>query len=69
MKIIRVLLFISLFPISFYAHPGIGLVHDGERTIYYTDLVHIWKLDTESGEATIFLEGIHSHELWLDDNG
>lgn len=68
MKLIRVLLFILLFPLSTEAHPGIGLVYDGKHTMYYTDLVHIWKMDTNSGEASIFLENIHSHELWLDDN-
>ncbi len=69
MKIIRVLLFISLFPISLFAHPGIGLVYDGDQTIYYTDLVHIWKLNTDTGESSIFLENLHSHELWLDGDG
>lgn len=69
MKKATLLLFLILCSISAFAHPGIGLVYDGDRTIYYTDLTHIWKLDTETGEASIFIENIHSHELWLDESG
>lgn len=69
MNSFRVLILSLLMPLSIHAHPGIGLVYDGESTIYYTDLVHIWKMDTQSGEASIFLENIHSHELWLDIDG
>jgi len=69
MKILRVLFFAVFLPFNILAHPGIGLVYDGDQTIYYTDLVHIWKMNTLSGEASIFLENIHSHELWLDADG
>ncbi len=51
------------------AHPGIGMVYDGERYIYYTDLSHVWKLDTKSGISEIFVENVHSHELALDNAG
>ncbi len=51
------------------AHPGIGLVYDGKKTIYFTDLVHVWKLDITTGEPEIFLENIHTHELYLDPQG
>ena len=51
------------------AHPGIGLVYDGDRTIYYTDLTHIWKLDIENGEREIAVSDVHSHELCLDQDG
>ena len=51
------------------AHPGIGLVYDGDRTIYYTDLTHIWKLDIENGEREIAVSDVHSHELCLDRDG
>ena len=49
-----------------FAHPGIGLVYDGHRYIYYTDLNHIWKLNTESGKREIVVQDVHSHELFLD---
>ena len=52
-----------------FAHPGIGLVYDGDRYVYYTDLNHIWKLDTESGEREIAVQDVHSHELFLDKMG
>jgi hypothetical protein len=51
------------------AHPPIGLVYDGLNTIYYTDLDHIWKLDTRTGISEIYRENIHSHELFLDEEG
>ena len=52
-----------------FAHPGIGLVYDGHRYIYYTDLNHIWKLNTDSGEHEIVVQDVHSHELFLDKTG
>ena len=51
------------------AHPGIGLVYDGYRYVYYTDLEHVWKLDTESGLSVIAVKDVHSHELFLDPSG
>ena len=51
------------------AHPGIGLVYNGNQTIYYTDLTHVWRLNTKTGESEIYLENIHTHELFLDENG
>ncbi len=64
------LLFISIVWTQFgWSHPGIGLVYDGEHSIYYTDLNHIWVLDTRTGEQRIAVENIHSHELCLDNEG
>ena len=51
------------------AHPGIGIVYDGQRFIYYTDLSHVWKLDTQSGLSEIAVKDVHSHELYLDQSG
>ena len=51
------------------AHPGIGMVYNGNNTIYYTDLEHIWKLDIATGKSERYLENIHSHELYLDKEG
>nr|WP_298994946.1 hypothetical protein [uncultured Allomuricauda sp.] len=65
-------LLVILSSISYFylaAHPGIGMVYDGERFIYYTDLQHVWKLDTKSGISEIFVEDVHSHELALDNAG
>lgn len=51
------------------AHPGIGLVYDGNHTIYYTDLKQVWKLNINTGEKEIALPNIHTHELALDNEG
>jgi hypothetical protein len=61
-------LFCSIYYIA-RAHPPIGLVYDGKNTIYYSDLNHIWKLDTNTGLAIIYKENIHSHQLFLDKQG
>lgn len=55
--------------LSLHAHPGIGLVYDGEHTLYYTDLDHVWKFDMRSGESRIFVENVHTHELAMDAAG
>ncbi len=68
-RILLTLLLVVLAQTILVAHPGIGLVFDGKQTIYYTDLEHIWAVDTKNGVSTIFIENVHSHELWLDENG
>lgn len=47
------------------AHPGIGLVIDRAGNIYYTDLKNIWK-QSPDGRKRIVVEGVHSHELYMD---
>lgn len=69
MKNFYLLLFFTIISIKSYAHPGIGIVYDGKNTIYYTDLTHVWKLDVKSGKSKIFIENIHTHELYLDKSG
>lgn len=68
MKGLLLLIALCLFT-NLYPHPGVGLVYDGEKTIYYTDLVHVWKLDTESGQSEIAIENVHTHELCMDSSG
>ena len=51
------------------AHPGIGLVYDGNKTIYYTDLKQVWKLNIETGEKEVVVKDVHTHELYLDKEG
>ena len=48
------------------AHPSIGLVSDSRGNIYYTDLVHVWKI-TPDGERSIAVKDVHTHELYIDD--
>ena len=67
MKIIlsTVFLFIT-FLLS--AHPGIGIVMDSKGNVFYTDLVHVWQI-TPDGEHQIALKNVHTHQLFLDENG
>lgn len=51
------------------AHPGIGIVYDGNETVYFTDLSHVWKINVSTGVKEIALENIHTHELFLDEKG
>ena len=68
----QVLLYLSLIisvPFSqLQAHPGIGIVMDSQGNVYYTDLVHVWKI-TPDGNHVIAVKDVHTHELYLDDKG
>lgn len=50
------------------AHPGIGIVQDQQGNIYYTDLTHVWKISPD-GERSIAVRNVHTHELYIDENG
>ena len=62
-------LFFSMMVLSLQAHPGIGLVYDGDQTLYYTDLNHVWEINTQTGERRVYIEDVHTHELALDAEG
>lgn len=49
------------------AHPGTGIVMDSQGNVFYTDLVHVWKISTD-GELSIAVEDVHTHELYLDSD-
>ena len=53
--------------VSAAAHPGVGIVMDSKKNIFYTDLTHVWKIDA-SGKKTIAVRNVHTHELYLDEN-
>ena len=38
---------------------------DSEGNVFYTDLVHVWKIATD-GTHTIAVRDVHTHELYLD---
>ena len=57
-----------LIPNLANAHPGIGIVMDKNGNIYYTDLVHVWKIAPD-GTRSIAVKDVHTHELYLDANG
>lgn len=48
------------------AHPGIGIVMDSQGNVFYTDLTHVWRI-TPSGEHTIAVKDVHTHELFMDE--
>jgi len=51
------------------AHPGWGLVRDSTRgVIYYTDLQRVWRINP-TGERSVAVPDVHTHELMLDDTG
>ncbi len=56
----------SLVLTQLLAHPGIGIVGDSQGNIYFTDLVHVWKIDAE-GQITIAVRDVHTHQLLVDD--
>ncbi|MDF1697887.1 MAG: hypothetical protein P1U56_18710 [Saprospiraceae bacterium] len=62
------LVILFLLSSSFFAsaHPGISIVQNSKGVIYYTDLVHVWKIDP-SGSHTIAVKDVHTHELFLDE--
>lgn len=62
----RFLLVLFLAPFMGWAHPGIGIVKDSKGFIYYTDLVHVWKIS--NGRKEIAVPNVHTHELFLDRN-
>jgi hypothetical protein len=47
------------------AHPGTSIVQDSCGNVFYTDLVHVWKI-TPDGKKSIAVRSVHSHELYLD---
>lgn len=63
-----ILILISVFYLGAVAsaHPGIGLLYDGNEYIYYTDLQNIWKFNIRSGEKTILIPDVHTHEICMD---
>jgi len=62
----KLLLALLLIPVLSIAHPGIGIVKDSKGNVYYTDLKDVWKID-KSGNKTIAVHNVHTHELYMDD--
>ncbi len=63
--LVTIWLFFSIA--SAAAHPGVGIVMDSKKNVFYTDLTHVWKIDV-SGNKTIAVRNVHTHELYLDEN-
>jgi len=51
------------------AHPAWGIVVDRQGQVYFSDLVNVWKIDTQ-GKLSLFRAGRdHTHDLNIDDAG
>ena len=50
------------------AHPGTGIVVDKRGNVFYTDLVHVWRIAPD-GLKSIAVRDVHTHELALDSAG
>ncbi|WP_223788762.1 hypothetical protein [Marinicella meishanensis] len=50
------------------AHPGWGLEVSETGTVYFTDLVHVWRIDAD-GQSRIHVANVHSHDLQLTTEG
>lgn len=59
--------FLLLISFAIAAHPGIGIVKDSKGNIYYTDLKQVLKISLD-GSKTIVVAGVHTHELYIDEN-
>jgi len=75
-KIVRTsILFFSVFFIGLMtnvlSHPAWGIVVDANRQIYFSDLITIYKIDSQ-GKLSIFRAGVngrHVHDLSIDAGG
>jgi hypothetical protein len=50
------------------AHPGVGIVMDRQGNVFYTDLVHVWRIAPD-GRKSIAVRDVHTHELSIDAAG
>lgn len=62
------LLLLTLCALPLAAHPGVGIVMDSQGNVFYTDLEKVWKI-TPSGQRSVVVPGVHTHELALDAAG
>lgn len=61
------ILFSTLISSFSIAHPGVGIVQDSKGNIFYTDLKHVWKIQTD-GKKSIAVQNVHTHELFMDEH-
>ncbi len=50
------------------AHPGVGIVMDRQGSVFYTDLVHVWRIAPD-GSRSVAVRDVHTHELFVDAAG
>lgn len=50
------------------AHPPVSVVVDAQGNAYYSDLARVWKV-APNGAKSVAVDGVHTHELYLDAQG
>jgi hypothetical protein len=50
------------------AHPPVGIVVDPGGNVYYSDLAQVWRIDPR-GRKSVAVPDVHTHELYLADDG
>lgn len=51
-----------------HAHPGVGIVVARDGSVFYTDLAQVWRIPP-GGRPVVAVPNVHTHELFLDDDG
>lgn len=64
----RILVLAAGFASAVVAHPAIGIVRDADGSVFWSDLLQIWRL-APNGTKSVAVPGVHSHELRLDPEG
>jgi len=64
LKVLLALLFLSGSAIAF-ADPGVAIVMDKNRNLFYTDLTHVWMIKPDGGKS-FAVPNVHTHELHID---
>ena len=57
---------IAVFASPAAAHPPVSIVFDSRGNLFYSDLVHVWRLSPD-GSRSIAVRNVHTHELAIDD--
>lgn len=60
------LLLATLTAIDAAAHPSTSIVIDSRGNVFFSDLEHVWRVDT-AGRRSIAVRDVHTHELSLDE--
>jgi hypothetical protein len=74
-QIVRTRIFIAFVvtmfatPLLARAHPPISVVMDRSGNVFYSDLKRVWIVSPTTGQKSIAVPNVHSHELFLDSAG
>lgn len=68
LSLVVLLLLLALPLHRAHAHPGVGIVRDRQGNVFYTDLIHVWRI-TPAGQKSIVVRDVHTHELAVDSLG